>query len=182
MPEGSRPEKITIADDEKTTPIMIYTANSLIKGDVISKRPIRITTWLRTPMAPEYFHLLNANVLLMSGPASMRSLSLNQCFISIPQVIAYHLVPPEEEPLDFDATEPNRKMEPVSVLVGTFLLRGHIRMSEQTVLKTYLDVAHETYFSLYDSEISNPGMPNMGTLRVPLTILRSDRVTFATQD
>ena len=181
MTEAPNKDIFALAEDDKTTPIMIYTANSLIKGNVISKQPIRITTWLRTPMAPDYFHLLNANVLLMSGPASMRSLSFKQCFISIPQVIAYHLIPPEEDPLDYDETEPNRKMEPASVLVGTFLFKGHIRMSEQTDLKTYLDVAHEAYFSLYDSEVSNPGMPNMGSLRVPLIILRSDSVTFASR-
>lgn len=182
MSETLNKKEYILADDEKATSIMIYTVNSLIKGKVISKEPIRISTWLRTPMAPEYFHLVKANVLLLSGPTSMRSLSFKQFFISVPQVIAYHLIPPAEEPLDYDETEPNRKMEPVSVMVGTFLFNGSLRMSEQTDLKTHLDVAHEIYYSLYDVEISNPGMPNMGTLKVPFTILCSDRITFATRE
>lgn len=168
-----------LANDEKSTPIMIYTANAFIKGDVISKEPIRISTWLRTPMAPEYFRLLNANVLMISTPGSMRSLSFNEYFIPVSQIIAYHLVPPHEDPLDFDETETNRKMEPVVVMVGSFIFKGCLRMSDQINLGTHLDVAHEPYYSLYDNEVSNPGMPKMGILRIPLIILRSDLVTFA---
>jgi hypothetical protein len=179
MSESAMQVDYILTNDEKSTPVMIYTTNALIKGNVISKEPIRVSTWLRTPMAPEYFHLLNANVLMMSIPGSMRSLSFKEYFIPIPQIVAYHLVPPHEDPLDFDETEPNRKMEPVAVMVGSFMFKGNLRMSSQINLGTHLDVAHETYYSLYDSEISNHGLLNLGKLRIPLTILRSDLVTFA---
>lgn len=179
MSEAAMQVDYILANDEKFTPVMIYTANALIKGNVISKEPIRVSTWLRTPMAPDYFRLLNANVLMMSIPGSMRSLSFKEYFIPVPQIIAYHLVPPHEDPLDFDETELNRKMEPVVVMVGSFMFKGSVRMSDQINIGTHLDVAHETYYSLYDSEVSNPGIQSMGILQIPLTILRSDLVTFA---
>lgn len=179
MSEAAMQVDYILKNDEKSTPVMVYTANALIKGDVISKKPIRVSTWLRTPMAPDYFRLLNANILMMNIPGSMRSLSFKEYFIPITQINAYHLVPPQEDPLDFDETELNRKMESVVVMVGSFMFNGYLRISDQVNLGTHLDVAHETYYSIYDSEVSNPGLPNMGTLRIPLIIFRSDQVTFA---
>ena len=55
--------QIELQPGEKITPVMIYTLNSLAWGSVVTKEAIRVSLWLRTPMAPQYISLLNAQVL-----------------------------------------------------------------------------------------------------------------------
>lgn len=44
----------TLSADEKTALVMIYTHNSLLRGNAVVKESIRVSTWLRTEGAPEY--------------------------------------------------------------------------------------------------------------------------------
>jgi hypothetical protein len=79
--------------NEKITPIMIYTVSGVTRGDAISKQAIRVNTWLRTPSAPEYFHLLNARMLLVMGGSTNSGMAFPEYFIPTCDILAYHLVP-----------------------------------------------------------------------------------------
>ncbi len=56
-------------------------------------------------------------------------------------MIAFHTLPPTEEPLDYDPNETDRKMEAVDLLVGTFVMKGQIRISTHTEVDTTLESA-----------------------------------------
>jgi hypothetical protein len=170
------PPKSTLAADEKLTPVMIYTANSLIRANVITKENIRVSIWLRMAGAPESIHLSNANVLIFG--ASLQSQNFSDYFLSTQQVLAFHLLPPAVDPVDYDETELNRKMEPITVLVGSFRFNGHTRMSTQTDLATHLSIVRSPLLSIYDIEITNPNLQAMGVLKVPFAIVRTNSVTF----
>jgi hypothetical protein len=173
------PPQGKIGADEKITPVMFYTANTLIHGELVTKLSIRVNTLMRTQMVPDYLHLLNARILIFPGAGAVQSLSFQEYFITPSQVIAYHTVPPVQEPLDFDPSEPNRKLASVTILFGSFRLNGSLRISMQTDVQTHLSISREIFLSLYEVKISNPIIPNLGILHIPLVLLRPGQVSFA---
>jgi len=178
MTETRKPKAYTLAEDEKTTLVMMYTANMLIRGEVITKTSLRVSIWLRTQSAPEFMHLLKVNVLTLGGGGPAKSASLPELIVPTEEVLAFHMAPPTFDPVDYDETEANRVMEPVSVLVGTFLMNGFMRLSTQSDVATNLSVTHSKWISLYDLGISNPYLANMGVMKVPMALFRVSRVMF----
>lgn len=169
----------SLENDEKATPVMIYTRDSLARGEAITKENIRVSTWLRTQGAPEFVHLRNAHVLTFGGAGSIQPQSYSQMFVPTEQIVVFHIMPPAQDPPDYDATEPNRKMEPVTILVGTFRMNGHVRMVASAEFYKFVAVTLSTFMSFYDVEISNPYLPNLGVLRAPMVLIRPQGLAFA---
>lgn len=180
MTENSVARPPYLAEDEKISPVMVYTQNSLIRGGVITKENIRVSIWMRTAGVPDFLHFKNANVLIF-GP-SLNSQSFGDYFLPSSQVVAIHLLPPNRDPLDYDENEANRKMEPVTVLVGSFRFNCQVRMSTQSDLANFLSISRNPWMSLYNVEISNPNLQAMGILRVPFALVRHSQVTFGVRD
>jgi hypothetical protein len=179
MAQAEVKKTIALAVGEKSSSIMLYSSTNLIRGEVVTTEAMRVSTWLRTPAAPEYVQIHNAQVLLLgvSGPA--QSLFFQDYYIPTSQVSAYHLVPPAVDPFDYDPSEPNRKLEPVTVLVGGFRFHGSLRMAGQTDLSKYLDLTREPFITVYDVDIANPSIPGMGLIHVAMALVRSRAVTVA---
>lgn len=168
--------------DERTTPVMMYTRDSLVRGEVVTKESIvRVNIWLRTDGVPKYMHLLKAQILVFGG-SPVKALSYSQIYFPTTDLIAFHTLPPADEPLDYDPGEPNRMMEPVEMLVGTFLMKGQIRISAQTEVGVSLEVARVAWMSLYDAVITNPYLPQMPPMHVPMVLVNPSHVAFGIQE
>jgi hypothetical protein len=167
-----------LEEDEKATPVMVYTPNHLAWGQVITKELIRLSTWLRTQAAPQYIFLHNAQ-MMYAGGGSPAPISVAELHIPISQVCAFHMIPPHQDAVDYDLDEPNRKMVPVSALVGSFRFDGLLRMSTQSSLFTFLEVIKEVYTSLYDVKVYQPQRPSMAPLQIPFTLVRRDTALFS---
>jgi hypothetical protein len=164
--------------DEKTTPVMLYTEESVVRGEVVTKEVVhRINIWLRTDGVPKYMHLTNAQVVLFGG-GSGRTLSYPEIYFPSAELIAFHTLPPTDEPLDYDPAEANRMMVDVDVIVGTFVMKGRIRISTQTEVGVSLEMARLAWMSLYDTIITNPYLPQMPPLSVPLVLVNPAHVAF----
>ena len=168
----------TLRPDEKTTPVILYTKESVIRGEVVTKQSIqRISIWPRTDGVPKYMHLLNAQLLVIaSGPG--KALSFSEIFFPTSELIGFHILPPAEEILDFDPSEANRMMVDVDVIVSTFIMKGKMRISTQTDIGTSLEVARILWLSLYDVVITNPHLPQMQPLHVPMVLVNPARIAF----
>lgn len=165
--------------DEKTTPVMLYTQNSVVRGEVVTTNNVlRVNIWLRTDGAPKYMHILKPQVLIFGG-SPVKALSYSEIYFPTSQAIAFHTLPPVNEALDYEPTEANRTMEPVDAIVGTFLMKGKIRISSQTEVGTSLEVARISWMSLYDIMITNPYLPQMTGLQVPMALVNPTSVAFA---
>ena len=165
--------------DERTTPVILYTKESVVRGEVVTKESVhRVNIWLRSDGAPKYMHLLNAQVLVFGGGAG-KALSYPEIFFPSGELIAFHTLPPTEEPLDYESSEANRIMVDVDVLAGTFIMKGKTRISSQTEIGISLEVARVLWMSLYDVAISNPHLPQMQILKVPMVLINPSRVAFA---
>jgi hypothetical protein len=181
MSETAPAKPYTLVEDEKATLIMAYTQTSLARGELVHRPALRVNTWLRTQVAPEYLQLFNAQIIFQGLTGSVQSYTFQEYFLPVQQVIVYHIAPPDSEPLDYDPSEPNRKMEPVTVLAGTFRLNAHIRMATQSTTAKYLETARENFISLYEVDISNQALPAFGVLHVPSAMARLKNVFIATR-
>lgn len=164
--------------DEKTTPVMIYTQNSLVRGEVVTKQNVlRVNIWLRTDGAPKYMHILKPQIIVFDG-TPVKPLSYSETYFPTSQAIGFHTLPPSNEPMDYEADEANRMMQAVDVLVGSFVMKGNIRISTHTELSQSLEVARLAWMSLYDVNIMNPYLPQMPPLFVPMVLVNPDHVAF----
>lgn len=164
--------------DEKITPVMLYTHDTLVRGDAVSKQSVlRVNIWLRTDGAPKYIHVLKPQVIVFGG-TPVKPLSFAEIYFPTSQMIGFHTLPPTDEPLDYDPNEANRVMQDVQVLMGSFVVKGKIRISAQTEVSTSLEVARITWMSIYDAEIANPYLPQMPPMRVPMMLVNPERVAF----
>ncbi|TLN28507.1 hypothetical protein FDZ74_00560 [bacterium] len=170
----------TLTDDDKVTSLMLYTANALIWGEVVVKQAIRVSTWLRTNAAPDKIVIYGAK-LLLTTTSNAQPGNYREMIVPASIVGAYHLIPPASDPMDYDPTEPNRIMVPVSVLIGSSRINGKMRMTQQSNVQKYLDVTHESFTSIYDAEITNVLLPSLGRLKVPYVQVRQETGIFATQ-
>ena len=165
-----------LAYDEKIAMVMVYTNNMLARGEVVAKENARVSIWLRTQGVPNYIHLYKPQAISLLG-ATPRTFSFSEMFIPTAQVVAFHLASPAQDPLDYDAGEANRMMQSLDVMLGSFLLRGKIRISMQTDVATSLDVMRASWMSVYDADISNPYMPQFN-VHVPMLLVNPSQVNF----
>ena len=165
-----------LQENEITTPLVAYTENSFVYGDLVSTKAVRVNIWLRTDSAPKYLHLLNAQVSRMSG--AVKTMKFEQLFLPQHEIIAYHLAPGIDSPLDYEEGEANRRMAPVRALVGSFVMDALIRLSTQTELRTALEVMRSTWLSLYEATISTPYLPQM-KMKVPMLLARPECISVS---
>jgi len=165
-----------LAPDEKATLAMAYTRNMLIRGEAVTKESMRVSVWLRTEGAPNYIHLLNANVIVFGG-GTPKSLSYSEFYVPVQETLAFHIAPPQSDPLDYDPDEKNRSMDFVTILLGTFSMKGKIRFSSQTGMGASLEVARAAWMSLYEVDVSNPFLPQL-SLHVPMMLVRPFNVGY----
>jgi hypothetical protein len=165
-----------LASDEKLAMVMVYTNNMLARGEVVAKENARVSIWLRTQGVPNYIHLHKPQVISFLG-AVPRTFSLSEMFIPTVQVVAFHIAPPAQDSLDYDPAEANRMMQLLDVMIGSFLLKGKIRISMQTDVSTSLDVMRASWMSIYDAEITNSYLPQFN-VHVPMLLVNPSQVNF----
>ena len=167
-----------LGDDDKLTPIMIYTGQSMVWGQAFSKQAIRVSTWLYTEMAPTYMKIYNAQILMVGGSNSPVPVKHPILHYQTRGINAFHLMPPFAEGVDYDLDEPNRKMVPVSAYIGYFRFDGFARMAEMTTMDNFLGAAKGEYISIYDIRMTCPLVPSIKGISTPMILLRQERVTF----
>ncbi len=167
----------TLAPDEKTTLVMAYTQAMLVRGEAVTKQGVRVSTWLRTDAAPEYVHFVRAQVINFCGP-QVKPFNAPEMFLPTEQIVAFHIVPPTQDTIDYDESELNRVWEPVTVLLGAFIIKAKARISSKTDFGVSLATSRVVWMSLYNAYISSPVLPQMGVLHVPLLIVRPNQVSF----
>ncbi len=170
----------TLAAGEKATLVMIYTHNTLIRGEVVTTENIRVNTWLRTTAVPEFMHILKPQVLLF-GSGSVKTFSYSELFLPSAMIVGFHPVLPADNPLDYAEDEKNRQMVPVTAGVGSFLLEGKLRISALTGMASSIEMAHTSWTSIYEVEITNPYLPQMPPLRIPMVLLSTKNVGLAVE-
>ena len=170
--------KINLRQVQKLTPLMIYTAQKLIWGQLVSKHVIRVGTWLQTEMAPKYMSIVDAQAMVFGAGSSTATIKFPILHIETNLVSAYHIMPPADESPYFEENEPNRKMEPATAMVSVFRLDGTIRMAEQSDLKTFLSVSKGNFLPMHDVHMTCPVLPAIKGVRAPFALIRQADAIF----
>jgi hypothetical protein len=166
---------------EKACKVMLYLTGAVYWGTVVVKEQLRVSTWLRTQAAPEFIDLNDGRAMITTSGTQPQPIPFSEIHVPTEQIIGIHLIPPDKEPLDFDASEPNRIMVPTSIILGSFLIRGFMRMSSLSNLQKYLDITRETYTPFYDADITNLIMQSLGCMHVPFLLVRKSVAVFSMQ-
>jgi hypothetical protein len=66
----------------------------------------------------------------------------------------------------------------VDLLVGTFVMKGQIRISTHTEVDHTLESAVVSWMSVYDVSITNPYLPQMPALQVPMVLVNPSHIPF----
>ena len=172
------PKTYPVGEDEKVVRIMVYTIDALYWGDLVVKSQVRVSTWMRTNTAPDFFRLFDARLIYPGTGSQPQPLGFEELYVPTNQVLAYHLMPPLKEPLDYDPSEPNRRMEPVSIIAGTYRINGNMRLSTQSSLGKYIDITKEEFTPIYDADIINLITPSLGTVHAYFLLVRQHGVSF----
>jgi len=178
MTDQNQASTYPLADDDKLTPAMFYTNHGIIWGQVFSKQAIRVSTWLLTDMVPSYIKIIEAQQLLIGGSQTQAPIKTPILYLQINNINAYHLMPPVEEPVDYDPNEPNRKMVPTTGFIGYFRFDGFSRMADFTNMDNYLGAAKADFIPLYDSKMTCPLVASIKGIQAPMVLLRQERVIF----
>jgi hypothetical protein len=170
----------TLSPDDKSTLVMVYTANMLVRGEVVTKQAVRVSTWLRTQGVPEFLHVFKAQVLVF-GSGGVKNLNYVDTFIPVSSVIAFHLAPPAADPPDYGEEEMNRIMAPVTVHVGTFLFKAKLRISAKSTVGAAIELAHSAWQSIYEADVINPFVPQMPAIHVPLILVNPKQISLSVE-
>ncbi len=168
----------TLNPGEKSASIMLYTQSSIIVADVHVVNQIRVSTWLKTNSAPDVIRLFNARVVITTGANPSRPITFSELHIPTAEVLAMHLLPPATEPLDYDSTEPNRHLLPVTILFSSFKIDGSLWASTRVDLAKIIELNREAFTSVYDVQISSPIFTSLPVMRLPMMICREEKVFF----
>jgi len=167
----------TLAPDEKATVVMIYTQNSLVRGELVTKQSARINIWLRMQSQVYYVHIHKPQVVVMGGGLT-KSVVYDELHFPIAQILGFHPVHANNESLDYDADEPNRAMKDVNLLLGSFNVKGKLRISTHTDFATTMEVAHSGWLSVYDAEVLPLFVQGFPTMHAPLMLVNPMYVGF----
>ena len=166
-----------LKENEKKTPAIFYISDTLFLGEVITTKIVRVNIWLRTESAPKYVRLQNVQMISLSSAA--QSIKLDEAYVPVDQIIAYHVTPEVEVQIDYNENEPNRRMLPMQAFGPSFLtFKGENRISSQTDFGVTLEVGRTQWLSLYNTSISTPYLPKMH-LQTPMLLLRPEFFTFS---
>jgi len=169
----------SVGEDEKVSRVMVYTSSLLCWGDVITKEMIRVSTWLRTNAAPDHLTLLQAKVLQVQQSSQQKPAIYKDLHIPLSQILSFHLIPPAQDPLDYDPKDCIRRLEPVTVLIGPYQMDGNLMIAEKSDINKFLEITKETYSSLYEVEITYPMSTSTGKLKVPFLIYKFSEALFS---
>lgn len=179
IPSATTSLPYQLEPDDKVTPLMVYTAHGMARGELVHKQVVRVSTWLRSVAGITYLTLYRAQTMITAGGSAPQVASYIEFHVPIVQVVAYHILPPAQEPLDYDPSEPHRKLQPLIINFGPFRALGKLRIGETTNLTTHLKTSRESYMSIYDVEVSNPSVPNLAPIKAPMMLVQPTLATFA---
>lgn len=162
---------------DKTTTVMAYSRNKLIHGELITKESVKVSVMPRMQAISNYMHFIKAQIWFFGG-GTPSLLTYDEYFFPMERMIGFHLAPPASDPIDYEAGQINRAMSDISVILGVFLLKGKIRVSTQVELGANLELAHKTWLSVYDAEISSPFLAQMPVIHVPMLLVSPSQASF----
>jgi len=179
MAETIQTSQTNLNHGETATAMMFYTTDSLIWGNIIHHEEILPSRILVGVTIPEFISVYQAKILFTQPNFISKTISHSEVHIPSQKILGYHLMPPQIDQIDYDETEPNRKMAAITAYLGSFTVHGSIRISEITTVKSNLEVLKSEFTTLYNLEISHSHKKEMSPIRSNMGYFRVRANLFA---
>lgn len=179
MTEAPSSSTVDLKYGETTTGMMFYTSDGLIWGDIIHHEEVFPSRILVGVTVHEFISIYNAQVLFTTPSFISRPVRHAEMHVPSKKILGYHLLPPQVDQLDYDQTEPNRKMAPVTVYMGAFRIQASLRISEVTTVKSNIEVMKSEFLSLYNLEIRHNLKTEMQAIKSNMGYFRIRENLFA---
>jgi hypothetical protein len=162
---------------DKVTQVTLYTTHMAIRGEIVTRSAVRVSNWLRLPGLPAYAPVYCATARFFPGAGNSYGRDFLEFHVPLDSIIAMHMTPPICDPVDYDPLEKNRKMEPVTVMTGPFLLSGLLRMPTQQRISQLLENMRDPFMMLFDTEVACVD-GSIGVTRTPIILVRPSACCF----
>ncbi len=114
-----------LASDEKATTVMVYSSNTLVHGDLVTRQTVKVSILPRMQALANYLHFLKAQIWFFGG-GEPRLLNYSEYFFPVDRMVGLHIAPPAFDPPDFTAGLVNRAMSDIGMIMGMFVVKGKI--------------------------------------------------------
>lgn len=162
----------TLAPDEKSTQVMIGTANALIWGDLVTKEQVRMSIYLNT-LAESFVPLYDAKILFLAPTEQTAPIGRAAVHIRQEEILLFFVMH-DDEPLP-DETE-TRKYEPVEAIIGPYQMEGSIVKAPVSSLHNALLSSRATYTLIYNATVRHVAHSWLGSFASSLIQARSERM------
>lgn len=170
-------ESYILEPGDKASSVTAYTLTSVIRGKIITREVVRASNWLRTPGLADFAGIYDLKMTRALGTGAPEVLELNELHVPIAQFLALHLTPPDEDPVEYDPNEQNRKMEPVTAIAGPFRFQGTLRMPGHLTVAKQMGLMREPFIQLYDVTVISALSPDK-PVKVRMVLLRPNACSF----
>lgn len=171
------PKTYTLEPSEKATQVMVATADLLVWGDLITREHARIVAFLVT-LADDFVPLHDAKVLFLGPTQKSAPVDRSSIYIRLEEILLFHSMS-ETEPVPEESEV--RRIEPLEVNVGPFLIEGFILKSPFATLQNLLLISKDEYMPIYRATIRHVAKPWLGTFKAQSVQVRRDRMSVMTR-
>lgn len=165
----------TLGPDEKANQVMVGTQNTLVWGDLVTKKPVRMSAYLNT-MAEDFVSLHEARILFLAPEKRVPPAERAELFIKQEEILVFFAMN-DEEPLPEESD--TRHYIPVEIFAGSYQIEGKILKAPVSTLANMLVVSRAVYLQIYEATVRHVAKPWMGSFSSPLIHVRRERVSVA---
>ncbi len=167
----------TLGPDEKSTRVMICTADTLIWGDLVTKEQVRLSAYLNT-LAEGYVPVYDAKILFLAPEKQAAPIDRASVHIRQEEILIFFVMN-DQEPLP-EETE-TRRYEAVEAIIGPYQMEGSIIKAPISSLQNALLVSKATYTPIYNATLRHVAKPWLGSFASSLVQTRSERMILTVE-
>jgi hypothetical protein len=172
------PKSYTLAEDEKATPVMVGTPDTLIWGDLITKVNVKIVAFMNT-LAEDFVPLHDAKILFLAPTEQQRPIERLEVYVKLEEILFFFAMTDDSElPEETEV----RRYEPMEVIVGSFHIEGMILKSPIATIQNMLFVSKDNYMPIYQATVRHVAKPWLGTFTNNLVQFRRDRMLLGLEE
>ncbi|MGD9048028.1 MAG: hypothetical protein PVF77_08255 [Anaerolineae bacterium] len=161
-----------LASDEKVNQVMVGTQDALIWGDLVTKKPVRISVYLNT-MADEFVSLNDVRILFLAPEQRVPPTERPELLIKQEEILAFFALD-DPEPIP-EETE-TRRYVPIEMFVGSYQIEGKIIKAPVSTLHNMLVVTRSVYLPIYEATIHHVAKPWLGSFASSIVHIRRERM------
>ena len=170
-------ETYSLGPDEKSTQVMIGTADALIWGDLVTKEQVRMSTFLNT-LADSFVPLFDAKLLFLSPEEQKAPIQRASMHIAQEEILLFFVMHDMEPPPEETET---RRYITAQIIAGSYQMEGAILKPPLSSIQNLLLVSKATYLPVYRATVCHIAKPWLGSFTSNLIQVRSERMILTTK-